>query len=113
MHTLKYVLLAISGASLVFASAPPTLTKRASWVAAFYKLLQIRLPGKVVGSGERACSPVDGADCLNGSPDFRSGYMVCAYHGANCDGWRTGLGDSGLSGHAVIYENGYVQSIII
>jgi hypothetical protein len=38
MHTLKYVLLAISGASLIFASAPPTLTKRASWVAAFYKV---------------------------------------------------------------------------
>lgn len=30
----------------------------------------------------------------------------------NCDGWRTGLGDSGLSGHAAIYGNGRVQSIV-
>lgn len=49
---------------------------------------------------------------MNGSPELPSGYVICACHGTNCDGWHTGLGDSGLSGHAVIYENGGVQSIV-
>lgn len=37
--------------------------------------------------------------------------MICAYHGESSDDWRAGLGDSWLSGHSVICEDGHVQSV--
>jgi hypothetical protein len=63
------------------------------------------------GWGTRACGPVDGADCMNGSPYELSHNLLCAYHGSNCDGWSTSIAEGG-DGHNVIYENGKVQSIV-
>jgi hypothetical protein len=40
MYTIKDILLAISGAGIVITSPSPVLTKRASWVAAFYRAVK-------------------------------------------------------------------------
>ncbi|KAL2860983.1 uncharacterized protein BJX67DRAFT_386140 [Aspergillus lucknowensis] len=68
-------------------------------------------PGRVTGQGERGCSAVSGALCMNGSPDTNSGYRICGYHGSRCDGWSASIDDSHSQGNTYIYHNGHVQSI--
>ncbi|KAL3462270.1 hypothetical protein BJX64DRAFT_288601 [Aspergillus heterothallicus] len=98
--------------SIPLAGAVSIAEARGGWVASFHKNNNCNgavYPGRVRSRGERGCSSVSGAMCLNGSG---GGYKICAYHGSNCDGRSTRLGDSYTQNSAYIYHDGQYESIV-